>query len=66
MTDDTELAAAMGAPTRVVVGGGTTPSKVNNICYFTIATLGDAIDFGDRTVTGYGAGSCSNGHGGIG
>tara|TARA_B100001250_G_scaffold70132_1_gene56506 strand:- start:460 stop:1479 length:1020 start_codon:yes stop_codon:yes gene_type:complete len=66
LTDDTELAAAMGAPTRVVVGGGTTPSKVNNICYFTIATLGDAIDFGDRTITGYGAGSCSNGHGGIG
>ena len=65
LVNQTELGAAAASSTRVTVGGGTTPSKINNIDYFTIATTGNAVDFGDRTVTGYGAGSCSNGHGGL-
>ena len=47
------------------MGGATTPSKINNIDYFTIATTGNAVDFGDRTITGAAAGACSNGHGGL-
>ena len=36
----------------VLLGGGTTPTKINTIEYFTIATLGNAQDFGDLTQTG--------------
>ena len=31
-----------------------------------IATIGNAVDFGDRTVQKYGCGVASNGHGGLG
>ena len=34
-----------------VHGGGLTPSKVNTIQFITIATLGNAQDFGDLTRT---------------
>ena len=36
--------------TRLLAGGGATPSNVNNIDYITIGTLGNAADFGDLTV----------------
>ena len=34
---------------RAIRGGGQTPSATDIIDYFTISTLGDAIDFGDLT-----------------
>ena len=40
-------------------------STVNNIDYITIATTGNAIDFGDSGGNGFGAG-CSDSHGGLG
>ncbi len=49
----------------VYVGGGT-PSAVNTMDYVTIASTGNAADFGDltETISGYKA-SMSNGHGGL-
>ena len=38
----------------------------NTIDVITIPTSGNATDFGDRTVTGFGVGACSDVHGGIG
>ena len=35
--------------TRLLAGGGATPSNVNTIDYITIGTLGNAADFGDLT-----------------
>ena len=35
--------------TRLLAGGGSTPSNVNTIDYITIGTLGNAADFGDLT-----------------
>ena len=35
--------------TRGLIMGGRTPSAVNDIMYFTVATTSDAIDFGDLT-----------------
>ena len=46
--------------------GGTDSGGLNRIDYFQIMTLGNAQDFGDRTVQKYGVGVASNGHGGIG
>ena len=40
--------------------------KINNIEFVTIASTGNATDFGDRTVTGFGVGACSDVHGGLG
>ena len=52
--------------TRVVIAGGHTPTYVNSISYVTIATLGNAEDFGDLSrPTSSGAG-CSDSHGGLG
>ena len=34
--------------------------------YVNISTEGDAVDFGDLTVAGYGVYGISNGHGGLG
>ena len=52
--------------TRVVIAGGHTPSYLSSISYVTIATLGNAEDFGDLSrPTSSGAG-CSDSHGGLG
>ncbi len=40
---------------RGVFMGGYTTTHVNTISYVTISTLGNALDFGDRTVTGGGS-----------
>ena len=51
----------------VFAGGGSYPSSQSNIIdYIQIMTTGNAQDFGDRTVSKYGCGVASNGHGGIG
>jgi len=64
--------ASCSSPTRGVWAGGyapATPTNANNVIgYVTIATTGNAQDFGDLsggfTTRGYFAG-CSNGHGGL-
>ena len=45
--------------------GGSAPSIVNSIEFITIASTGDAQDFGDRTVSGGFSGCHSNGNGGL-
>ena len=63
--------AGTSSPTRmVIIGGGTGPSYpftiVNTIDFVTIATTGNAVDFGD-TENGHdtSAAAVSNGHGGL-
>jgi len=56
--------------TRAVFGGGygaQTPGNnaVNAMAYYTIATTGNAIDFGDTTTARFNHYMCSNGHGGL-
>ena len=43
------------------LGGGT----VNVIQYITIASAGNAVDFGDLTVSRYAGSACSNVQGGL-
>ena len=42
--------AYRGGRDRAVSGGGLQPGKSNSLCYFTISTTGNAVDFGDLTV----------------
>ena len=58
--------AAMASKTRLVVGGGQTPSLKNEIDYFQFATTGAASDFGDMETALSQLAGCSNGHGGLG
>jgi len=55
---------ACSSTTRGVWGGGgvfpTSPNKTDRIDYVTIASTGDAIDFGNLDASRYGLGSCSN------
>ena len=46
--------------------GGETPSYDNRIDYITIASSGDAADFGNLTVANSNGGVVSTGHGGLG
>ena len=59
---DTERAycASVNSPTRGLVAGGTRDPNVqiNNIEYITIASTGNAQDFGDLSVAGYRVGGC--------
>ena len=48
------------------VGGYTSPAEKNIIDYVTIASAGNAKDFGDITAGGYKSASSSDSHGGIG
>ena len=62
--------AGTSSPTRMVmIGGGTGPSypftTVNTIDFVTIATTGDAVDFGDTESGRTSAAAVSNGHGGL-
>lgn len=63
------LLAATSSSTRGVIGGGTTTGgssgSSNTIDYVTIATTGNAVDFGDITQARYGLAACSNVHGGL-
>ena len=58
--------AAASNSTRGVFGGGTTPSAQVDIMYVTIATTGNASDFGDLTSTKYQGAGASDAHGGLG
>lgn len=56
--------------TRAVFGGGygaRTPGNDSNnaMAYYTIATTGNAIDFGDTTTARFNHSMCSNAHGGL-
>ena len=42
--------AERGSRGRAVSGGGIQPAKSNSLCYFTISTTGNAVDFGDLSV----------------
>ena len=73
LTTAREDASCASSPTRICFAGGITPSPspaVNIIDYVTIASAGNAIDFGDVSYSGgdgmtYGGG-CSDSHGGLG
>ena len=49
-----------GLGTRMLAGGGDTPSYVNNIDFLTISTFGNAEDFGDLTTASTGAGGSAS------
>ena len=57
-------ASAVSNSTRAVFGGGESPYK-NDLDYVTIASTGDAADFGDLTTILAGIAPTSNGHGGL-
>jgi hypothetical protein len=50
---------------RGVFGGGFTPSFTNTIDYISIASEGNATDFGDLTVARNRPAACSSAHGGL-
>ena len=54
-----------GTNARGVFGGGYTPTLSNVIDYVTIATTGNATDFGDLTLTRWGLSACSSSTRGI-
>ena len=53
------------SPTRGVWAGGATPSRVNTIDYVELATIGNALDFGDIATATNEGGGMSNAHGGL-
>ena len=55
----------MSSSTRGVWAGGLNPTVLDTIDYVTIATQGDAVDFGDMVTALRGIGSVSNAHGGL-
>ena len=62
-----EGSAACSSPIRGTWSGGyTSPAGFNDISYITIATEGDAVDFGDLLAAVSSSSGCSNGHGGLG
>ena len=70
LTQARTASAGTSSPTRMVtIGGGTGPSYpytvVNTIDFVTIATTGDAVDFGDTENNRISAAAVSNGHGGL-
>ena len=75
LTEARRNIGAVASPTRAVFMAGQLPSpsngKVNTIDYVEIATLGNAVDFGDMSTSGstngvvQGTGASSNAHGGL-
>jgi len=62
--------AGFSSPTRGVFTCGNSPNiaptgGTNIMDYITIASTGNAVDFGDNTEIRRNVGSCSNGHGGL-
>jgi hypothetical protein len=51
--------------TRGVFGGGDDGTILNVIQYITIASAGNALDFGDLVAATRAMGACSNAHGGL-
>ena len=66
LTETKYHTAATADPTRAVVFCGTSDAPIRNTIEFvTIATTGNATDFGDATAAKFQAGGSSNGHGGL-
>ena len=60
-------ASGVANSVKAVFGGGNADSGSQNVLQtVTIATAGDAVDFGNLTVVGYMSSGLSNGHGGLG
>ena len=60
------LLGGASSPIRGVFAGGYNPSSAtNSMEYISLQTEGDAVDFGDLTVAGYGVYGLSNAHGGL-
>jgi hypothetical protein len=63
----TESTASTSTATRIVTGGGSDGSnRVNSIAYVTIASTGNALDFGDLIYSRSALGALSDSHGGLG
>jgi hypothetical protein len=66
LTQPTQVAPGFSSPTRGIrstgrsIDGGGSTIYVNTIDYVTIATTGNATDFGDGTSTRYNAGCCAS------
>jgi len=60
-----ERLSATSNSTTGIFGGGSTPTLLNTIDYVTIASVGNAIDFGDLIAPIDGLAACSDGHGGL-
>ena len=61
MTTGRRNTRACSSHTRGIFGGGNAgPAKVNTIDFITIATTGDAIDFGDLITVQENGGACSS------
>ena len=56
---------SIASHTRGLCGGGQTPTKINVIEFVTIATTGNAADFGDLTVSRRFCAGFSDVHGGL-
>ena len=60
------LLGGASSPIRGVYAGGYNPSSAtNSMEYISLQTEGNAVDFGDLTVAGYGVYGLSNAHGGL-
>ena len=57
--------AGVASPVRVVFGGGKTPSVSDVMDYVSIATQGNAVDFGNLSEARDHNAGCSNAHGGL-
>ena len=66
VTTGRSTGATCNSTTRVVFGGGQTPTRQNVIDYVQIMTRGNFVDFGDLTSPMSQLAGCSNGHGGLG
>ena len=68
-TNKVHIAGGAASPTRAAFFGGYTglgsPNATNEINYVSIATEGDAVDFGDLTLSPFYSCGLSNGHGGL-
>ena len=60
------ITSATSNSVRGVWGGGANPSRLTQIDYVTIATTGDAQDFGDLTLDRSSLAACGDATGGLG
>ena len=59
------MGCGLSNSTRGIFANGGDPSATNHISYVTIATTGNASDFGDSTLARLNPAGCSDSHGGI-
>ena len=66
MTHSLTVGSAFSSPTRGVWAAGYAGGNTNIMNYVTIATFGDAVDYGDLNRACHRTGAASNSHGGLG